>query len=79
MNVIYQSQTNPSDIFAITIPGTNDFTIPSIQNINNRFINLAKDFVTITELYNDTFSLSSSQKLIALRTVEYFNGFRILM
>jgi hypothetical protein len=30
MNVIYQSQTNPSDIFAITIPGTNDFTIPSI-------------------------------------------------
>jgi len=60
MNVIYQSQTDPSNIFAITIPATNDFTIPSIEDINHRFMNLTKDFVTITDLYNDTFSLSSS-------------------
>lgn len=67
--MIYQSLVNPSDIFVKTIPGTGDFKIPSVEDINNRFECLAKDYITITNIYNDTLAVSnSSEILFALRT-----------
>ena len=70
MNIIYQSLSNPSDIFAITLPGTNDFFIPSVEDINQRFSLLQKDLVMITGIYNDSLSRSKSgEKLLSLRTV----------
>ena len=80
MNIIYQSLSNPSDIFATTIPGTNDFNIPSVQEVNSRMDSLHINFITISGLYNDSFTLSSSQSLLfALRSIEQIGNYRILM
>jgi hypothetical protein len=60
MNVFYQSLTDPSDIFSFTVPATNNFNISSVNEINNRFNNLTKDYIKITGLYNDSLCIDSN-------------------
>lgn len=79
-NVIYQSMKNQSDIFVRTTPGTNDFVIPSVNVINDRFNSLTKDWIFITGLYKDSLTKGSNpERLLALRTVEYQKDFRVLI
>lgn len=71
---------NQSDIFVRTTPGTNDFVIPSVNVINDRFNSLTKDWIFITGLYKDSLTKGSNpERLLALRTVEYQNDFRVLI
>lgn len=54
--MIYQSLNNSSDIFVRTLPGTNDFTIPSVEVINDKFKGLKKDWISISGVYGDSLS-----------------------
>lgn len=68
INVIYQSNSDPSDISIRTLPGTNDFYVPNVEVINQRFEYLSLSSISTTNWYYDKLSLSdNTTRLIALR------------
>lgn len=58
-----------NDLSARTVPASNQFTIPSLTEITNRFEGISQGNYTLSAPYNDTLTTSSSpDSLIALRT-----------
>ena len=69
INVYVQDINNNNDLTVRTIPGTNNFTIPSLNEITQRFQGITPNLLNISFPYTDVLSLSSNEQLIALRTV----------
>lgn len=59
ITVYVQDMNNKNDLTARTIPGTNTFTIPSLEEITKRFEGINPGILNISLPYNDTLSSSS--------------------
>jgi hypothetical protein len=79
INIFYQKTSDPENLLARTYPATNDFTIPSWESVKEKISSTPSGNVSISSVYNDTFSLSSSTEVFALRTVIEKDDLNILM
>lgn len=67
---VFVVDVRKNDLSARTVPATNQFIIPSLIEITNRFIGIPPGNYTLSTPYIDTLTTSSSpDSLIALRTI----------
>lgn len=64
INVYVQNNTNSSDLTVRTLPGSNDFIIPSLAIVANRFNALQPGMFIISNQYSDQYSKSNNSTLL---------------
>lgn len=70
INVYILNGSNSNDLGVRTFPATDNFVVPSITSIINRFVAIPEGNFNISAPYTDTLTRSSSKNtLVALRTV----------
>lgn len=68
INIIYQSKSDPTDISIRTLPGTNDFYLPSHEIVTNKIKKSVEGKITNSDWYYDQLSLSNNEtKLLGVR------------
>ncbi len=64
-----QNNTNPNDLGARTFPATDQFLIPNVSTITDRFANIPTGNYNISSPYTDALTPNATKlQLIGLRT-----------
>lgn len=69
INLYVQNMYNPTNLTIRTLPGTKDFTFPSLQMLADRIKGVTPGYYSFSEKYLDQLSLTTRSELMAIRSL----------